>query len=256
MTIGDGAILLVHMTCTIPRFFLFVALFFGFVTTGVVAKASAQEERVAAAFMLGLGRAPLAQEVADWTAKGALPLEKLFEAVVADLASDKAKQKRVTARAFEDAFGESVSKAAEAGTGSYLEQMQGHLVELKRDESAYKGVIERAYQFVIRRDPYEEEIEYWKSKDTLSYLLLVGGVEDWARRNQPGLMVTGGVATVSVNCEFLETLRLSPEVAAEARALVGLKADDGSGQRVVAAGAGELLSSGGVHFVAAAANRR
>ncbi len=241
------------MSTLIPRSFQVVLLFFGLVATCFGAKPSAQVERVAAAFMLGQGRAPLEQELADWTAKGELTLGELLEGVAAELGADGASQKQVALRAFEDSFGEEPMNFAGVGTGSYLEQMKANVAGLAADGEAYMRVIERAYWFVLKREPYVEEVEYWKSKDTLPYVLLVGALEDWARRNQPGLMVTGGVATVSVNCEFLTTLRLSPEVAAEARALLGLGPDDGAGHRVLAVGAGGLVSSGGVHFLVAGA---
>jgi len=70
-------------------------------------------------------------------------------------------------------------------------------------------------------------------------------------------MVTTGTPTVSVNSEFLTTVRLSPTVAAEARAAAGLdsagNAPDASafGRNLVAAGAGELITGGRIHFVAA-----
>ena len=60
------------------------------------------------------------------------------------------------------------------------------------------------------------EIEYWKRQPALSYALLVGCIEDWARRNRPGLMATTGVASVSVNSAYLATIRLSPGVASPA----------------------------------------
>ena len=52
---------------------------------------------------------------------------------------------------------------------------------------------------------HPEEIEYWKNHDTLSFVLLVGCVEDWARRNQPGLMVTAGTPTLIVQSHRFAT---------------------------------------------------
>jgi hypothetical protein len=142
---------------------------------------------------------------------------------------------------------------------TYTEWMQRHVQWLAGHPDEYTEVMHRAYRLLLRRDAYVEEIEYWRKQDTLTYVLLVGCVEDWARRNQPGLMVTNGTATVSVNSEFLTTVRLSPVVAAEARSAAGLgtteseEAARSSRQHLLAAGAGKVATGGGIHFAAAGA---
>jgi hypothetical protein len=72
-------------------------------------------------------------------------------------------------------------------------------------------------------------------------------------------MVTGGTATVSANCSYLTTVRLSPMIAAEVRAAAALDPsgsaapDSASGHNLVAAGAAGIVTGGHVHFVAAGA---
>jgi hypothetical protein len=122
-------------------------------------------------------------------------------------------------------------------------------------------VLERVYRLVARRGVYREEIDYWKQHGPLSYAMLVGCVEDWARRNQPGLMITVGTPTISINSNYLVTVRLTPALAEEARAAVGMEslkghyveADyvGGTGRNIVAPGAEKIVSSGKIHFVAA-----
>ena len=106
---------------------------------------------------------------------------------------------------------------------------------------------------MIDRDIYPEEIAYWKKQGTVPFALLAGAIEDWARRNQPGLMVTAGIAAVSINSIYLTTLQLSPAIATEARQAAGL--ENGAKPRaekhnIVAVGAEPLMSEGGIHFVA------
>ncbi len=136
-------------------------------------------------------------------------------------------QQAVTRRAILDTFGtldltslevsaeiQSALEQAKASPMGYAQQMEGYLKAMGQAPSIYEEVIVRAYQWTLYREPYEEELQYWREqKDTYSYLLLVGALEHWARQNQPGLMVTGGDATVWMNCEFWETQRVSPELA-------------------------------------------
>jgi hypothetical protein len=137
--------------------------------------------------------------------------------------------------------------------------MEQHLHWLSQRPDDYRQVLDRAYQLVVRRGLYDEEVAYWKPRGTLPFLLLVACIEDWARRNQPGLMLTAGVPTVSVNSLYLATVRLSPEVAEEARAAAGLSTATtsdfvyASNRTVIASGADSLVAGGRIHFVAAGA---
>lgn len=203
------------------------------------AKEDLNVQRINAACVFELGRLPTAEEIGANSGSGAVTIEAAMKAFA------KSADKQVAQRAYRDAFGAEASASPATG-GSYLTLMQEHLADLRSDGDAYREVLSRAYQFVIHRDPYDEEFAYWDERGTLPYVLLVGCVEDWARRNQPGLMVTAGEATVSVNCEFLATARLSPKVADEAKAIVGI----GDASRVIAAGGEVPASSGGVYFVA------
>jgi hypothetical protein len=132
-----------------------------------------------------------------------------------------------------------------------------HLKWLAEHPAEYEQVINHAYQFLIHRDVYSLELAYWKTHDTLPYSLLVACLESWARRNQPGLMVTSGTLMVSINSDYLTTARLSPAIALEARAAAGLPPMEdvanpaAFGRNIVAAGAAELVSSGHICFVAA-----
>jgi hypothetical protein len=85
--------------------------------------------------------------------------------------------------------------------------------------------------------------------------MIAACVHDWARRNQPGLTVTAGPASVNVNSPYLTTVRLSPALAAETRAAAGFSRPRGAsaarGWHVIAPGADEVASVGGIHFAAA-----
>lgn len=246
-------------------FFLFAAFILALVSLPSVAHASPQTERTAAAYLIALGRAPSASELDRWSNQEKLTVGKLVAQLAQNLSQDAAQQHAVRAKAFKDAYGRTPSDtelaaSAKSGATTYSALMQHHLDQLAQNRDAYEDVLDRAYQLVVQRGVYPEEIAYWKKHDTLSFALLVGCVEDWARRNQPGLMVTAGTPTVSINSGFLTTVRVSRPIAEEARAAIGLPGANtdyysyGSSRTVIASGAGNLVAGGPIHFVASGAD--
>lgn len=218
------------------------------------AASEAQNERINAAFVLALGRAPTAEDLGLWSKEDKLSVADL-------IARLQAQGESAVDRACADAFGrgptDAERQAGVAGRPNYTALMKQHMRWLAGHPEEYAQVIGRSYQLVLGRAPLDLEITYWQARPPLSFVLLNGCIENWARRNAPGLTVTSGRATVSVNSEWLTAVRLSPAVAAEARAAAGLfPAGDvhlaaANGQNVVAAGAGGVDSAGGIHFVAA-----
>lgn len=209
--------------------------------------------------MLALGRPAMAGDLAE-----PLPANKslrdLIEVHRENLKRDRELQREVAVRAEEDATGSVLpgDQGADQTRGlTYAEQMQRQIASLATAPDRYRQVIDRAYQHVIRRPAYPEEHDYWKTRGTLPYVVLVGAIENWAQRNQPGLMVTTGTPSISVNSRFLTTLRLSLPIANEARTLLGLPVwtdvgrQHSPGNHVVAVGAADIASVGGVHFLLA-----
>lgn len=225
-----------------PYFPVFVAKAFLAFAVSAHAGPDRSQERLEAAFVLQLGRPAQAEELETWEG---LEFESVSQAMGAVAKADEARE--VARRAWRDAYGEAASVESSSPGGSYVELLARHVEQLEENDALYREAIRRAYRFVIQREPYEEEIAYWMERPALPYLLLAGGIEDWARRNQPGLMVTAGEPAVSVNCVYLSTRRLSPEVAEEARQAAGL--EEGEESRIVAPGAGAAVSVGGIHFV-------
>jgi hypothetical protein len=172
--------------------------------------------------------------------------EQAITSVRAQLAETPTEQAEVTQRAFQFVYGTPSEADVPPAAGElFTEQVSAHLEALAKNKDTYQKVLQRAYRHVVSRDIYEEEIAYWSDYAPLPYALLVGCVEDWARRNQPGLMSTAGTPTVSVNSELLETLRLSPELAREVAAAMGLPETT----TVLAAGGDSLKSSGDIRFL-------
>ena len=225
------------------------------------AQSDVRTERITASYLLGLGRAPSAGELNDSSVPADSSIANLLERRRQELQSDTATKRAAIAKACEDAFGrepgENEIRAWSEGKHTYSELMALHLEWLAEHPAEYEQVINHAYQFLIHRDVYSLELEYWKSHDTMPYDLLVACLESWARRNQPGLMVTSGTTEVSINSNYLTTAKVSPAIAAEARAVPGLPPMDDManptafGRNVVAPGASGLVSSGHICFVAA-----
>jgi hypothetical protein len=247
------------------RFALVLALISLVIGAPARSGADDQSDRVAASFVLARGRTPSAGEHAEWVQLGALSMAELIARHRQILLGDPAARRATLVQAHGDAFGRGATEEevavwtrANPAAVTYTELMQGAVEWLAEHPDDYESVLHRAYQFLLRRDIYPEEIDYWKKQSApLPYALLVGCIEDWARRNQPGLMVTNGTATISVNSEFLTTVRLPPALAAEARTAAGLVPSAGaenavaSGHNLVAAGADRIVTGGRIHFVAA-----
>jgi hypothetical protein len=232
------------------------------VSAAAVAHAqSAQiEERIAASFVLALGRTPTAGEVEEWAKDGPRSVADLFSRHREALRRDAAAGREMAVKAAQDAFGRAPSddelrRLTDGET--YSEIVQRHIQRLGGNPVEYEQVMHRAYRLHLQRDAYAVELDYWRARPALSFVLLAGCVENWARRNQPGLMATAGVPAVSVNSPYLAAVRLSPAVAAEARAAAGLPPPGDAalaaalGRHVVAPGAGTIASVGGIHFAAA-----
>jgi hypothetical protein len=240
------------------RFLLLVAGLLWACSAAVAAESGIAVERREASFVLVLGREPLAAERAVGAGLEELSLVDLVARLREPLLVGGARREMLT-RAWRDAFGRAPLPAeveAAAGDVTYAAELQRLIGLLAERPDEYRQVLGRAYRTVLGRAPFEEELAYWAGYPKMSYVLLVGCIENWARRNAPGLMATTGTPAISVTSEQLSTLRLSPAVAAEARALVGLPPvgeralAPARGCTVVAPGAGEVVSVGGVYFIA------
>ncbi len=243
------------MTTRAPLFLLALLCL---VLVPAVAQSTDQADRIAASFVLALGRVPTAVEAAQWTGKGKLAIAELVAQLQPQ--GDDAKQ-AVAVKACLDACGREPAadelRAWLVGSPSYSGLMKQHVAWLEAHPKDYALVVERAYQLVMQRHAFAEELDYWKAQPALSFVLLNACIENWARRNAPGLMATSGVATASVNSMWLTTVSLAPAVATEARVAAGLvhagNADLAAalGRNIIAAGGDAVASAGGVHFVAA-----
>jgi hypothetical protein len=220
----------------------------------------AYEGRIAASFVLARGRTPAAAEIAAWSTPATTVFSDLLARHRKQLDEDEAERRIVAAKASLDAFGvERGPSLADgpAAAGTYLEMMRQHLRWLSAHADEYTSVVQRAYRRVLRRDAFAPELEYWARRPALSFALLAACIDDWARRNQPGLTVTSGPAAVNVNSGYLAAVRLSPAEAAEVRAAAGfarLRSSAAALRRhVIAPSAEEVASVGGIHFAAAGA---
>jgi len=225
----------------------------------VFGAANVQTGRISAAYLLVAGRIPTANEVAALTENSSATVSELVTRVSQNLAADPSNREQVAKQAYVDCFGAepSVDHLSRA-TGTYTDQLKQYLQDLATHRDEYAKVVGRAYQRVIPRDAYAEEIAYWNKYDVLPYTLLSAAIENWARRNQPGLMVTSGDPTVSVNSLYLSAVQLSPVVADEVADALGSPRirDDvyrvhAPARTVFSPGGAQLISNGGIAFVAA-----
>lgn len=204
--------------------------------------ATEQLERTVAAHLLAYGRMPVAPSVS------AESLDAQLTRQCTILGNDPRARTAVARAAWRDAFGyepDAEDLRAESATAFlYHERMKNHSARLTENSPEFAAVISRAYRRVLARDAYAEEFAYWRRQGARSFVALVAGIEDWARRNQPGLMVTSGVPTAPVRSRFVTLVPLSPSVALEVRAVLQLPEE----ARVLANGAAGLATPGKMHL--------
>lgn len=238
-----------------------VALLAGLLSASIALRGAdeLQAERLSAACVLATGHLPTTAEITALQENRSVSVSELVARLTRDLAGDPTRRENVAKRAYADCFGVEPSAEQDAPAhGSYATQLSRHLQELAAHREQYAQVVERAYQRVIHREPYAEEVTYWNQYDVVPYALLSAALENWARRNQPGLMVTAGLPTVSVNSLYLTTVRLTPSVAEEVAAALGApRTQDeidrarATARTVLSPGGAQLISNGGIAFVAA-----
>lgn len=234
-----------------------VALSVALVSALPQAHAAANDERLAAAQLLAFGR-PDAASSGDAAAAAGGTLESVLAPMRARLQADPQLARTVAAKAWHDVLGtEPDAKRLDSAGGDgrlYVELVRDALQRLEQDRTEYHAVIGRAYRQAAQRDAYDIEYAYWDKRDVLPFMLLVGCIEHWAQRNAPGLMSTTGEPTISIHSRHLFTQRVSPGLAAEARALAGLPVFDGGAfareHSVIAPGAANIVAVGGIHFLA------
>lgn len=229
--------------------FLFVVAFSFTAGTALSASSPAQNrERSIVAHAIAFGRVPVAPTEIDAT----VPLSATVENHRAALERDVAARAGVARAAWLDAFGCEPSESELRGESTlaltYAARMQRHLARLATEPAEYRETIRRAYARVVQRDAYPEELDYWRPHGALPFVALAACVEDWARRNQPGLMATTGTPTVPARSRFVTIVPLSPETAAEARTLL-LHTAPNSTARVFAVGAENLQTPAGMHLL-------
>jgi hypothetical protein len=204
-------------------------------------------ERTTLAHLLTFGRPPATAITSADTLAAQLERHR------AELQSNDDARARTAHAAWFDAFGRPPTADelhAEAALPlTYPERLQRHLERLRNAPDENRAVIHRAYRLVVHRDAYAEEFDYWRPHGVRSFVVLVACIEDWARRNRPGLMVTAGNPAVSARSRFVTIVRITPELAAEARALLALERPAAEPSRVLAIGAERIATAGGMHAV-------
>ncbi|MBE2215025.1 MAG: hypothetical protein IAE82_14220 [Opitutaceae bacterium] len=249
-----------------PTFLLLVLVSAGALAGSGVARAALSPESVDAAHLLALGRLPDAAERERTSTADHPTFAHLVNELGQSVRRDKALAAATDARARRDALGTTEAQAGSAEVASggldYTSRLRRHLDHLKADPAAYRAVIDRAYHRVVQRTPYDIEYDYWAARDPLPFFLLCACIENWAVRNQPGLMSTTGTPSIDTNSRHLTAVRVPPTVADDVRTVLGrpARAEDphglASGRVVLSAGASAVVSIGGIHVVAVGAEAR
>lgn len=226
----------------LPRSLLFLALVLQTAATTASADSDTNKERSLLAQLLVFGRAGETVEASP------APLAEQIAQRRAALANDPTKREQTARAAWRDAFGREPSAAewsAElALPHTYTERMGQHLARLRAEPPENRATIQRAYRLVVHRDAYSEEFDYWRTHGVRSFVVLVACIEDWARRNQPGLMVTAGTPTIPASSRFVTIVPVPPALAVEVRATLVSETES----RVLAVSGDHIVTAGDMHL--------
>lgn len=233
-----------------------MALVGAFFSVSLAAQPDLAPQRADAAWALARGTLPAA--TAASTMGNAAGLSECLAAQRTQLLTDAPAAQAAARNAWRDAFGPTREFVPDttAGCVTYTECLTAHLAWLAAHPEARNATIHQAYRRIVGRPAFDMEIAYWNQLAPLPYSLIVACIDDWARRNQPGLMVTTGPACVSINSAHLKTLRLAPTVAAEVRNILSPTTGNAAAlaiarsERVLAPGADSLISVGNIPFIA------
>jgi hypothetical protein len=142
---------------------LFLAAVLAFPSATALAQSAEQQERIAASFVLALGRTPTAVEIERWAKQEPLSLADLVARHRRQLQGDAATERAVIVKASQDAFGVAPGEddiKSLSGGGTYADLMQRHLRWLAEHPTDYDQVVHRAYRLLLQRDAYPLEIDY------------------------------------------------------------------------------------------------
>ena len=123
---------------------------------------SAQDaERIAASFVIALGRTPAAAEATEWAKADPQPVASLIGRHREALRRDTAAARAVAVKAGRDAFGRAPAEDELLGLSDgeiYAEIMQRHIQRLAGSREEYERVVHRAYRLHLQRDAYAVEL--------------------------------------------------------------------------------------------------
>ncbi len=242
-----------------PKWFSSLLCAGALLAPSVFAQTSPEGQRAAVAWIQVFGEIPATAAIEQTAKGGSIPA--IAAALRQQLGRNEAAAREVAERAWADTFGPSrpFETGESSGPVSYLELVGAHLESLQTAPQNRRALIDAAYTAVLGRQAYDIEHDYWLGRPPIPFLLVTACLDDWARRNQPGLMATAGPPCIPVDSRRIRTLRLAPAIATEARALLHGDASDGAlalarGESVLAPGAAGIISVGGIPFLAVSRN--
>ena len=121
------------------------------------AQSAPDAERIAASFVLALGRMPTATEAREWASADPRPVADLLGRHREALRHDAVAGRAVAVKAGQDAFGRAPSEdeLLRLSDGEiYAEIVQRHLQRLVDSKEEYERVVHRAYRLHLQRDAY------------------------------------------------------------------------------------------------------
>lgn len=206
-------------------------------------------ERIYASYMMAIGRMPNSGEVTYWKGRGNLTVAQLVEFHRQYLSGDQNSKRAMIIKAFKNSYGrnpvQSEINTNMAQNLTYYEWMNNHLQWLRKSSTDYVNTLKNAYRAVMRREPNNQEISYWRSQPVMSYMILAAALEQWKATNGNAAKTSGG-NTIGGSSSFVDQYKISEKTANETNQLIGA-----AGGNVIAPGGGNVVPGGGGNVVAA-----
>lgn len=223
-------------------------------STAFMVSASAQSadeikrQTISTSYLLSFGKLPSQAETNYWMGQNLSGdvLKNLVENHRNYLQGNPSLKKDMIRRSFKNVYGRTPSESEVNQNMSqnynYSDWIKNHMAWLRKSGTDYENVIKFAYQNVMGRQSYANEVSYWKNNGATAYYLLAACVDNCKRTSG-----SGACAKNVVGNGLLDQIKVADVVAKQTASLIGQ-----AGGNVISAGGGNVVSAGGGNVVSAA----
>ncbi len=238
---------------TIKLSLAFIAIFFISITTH--AQDDEKTQRIKASYVLAFGMLPSRSEVNYYlTQPEASSLKALMDRHVAFIITGGYRREAIV-NSYKDALGiipdENMIGFYAKNNMTYNDLMNAHMVWLSGSPSEYEKLINRAYSFALGRKASSLEIDKWKNlSQKYSYMMMAGYLQNRKGKYTLQCYPEENAMSLGISSSAVLGARVSLSIAKEA-VFISHNGSAIQGGKLIAAGAGNLITNDGGTLVAA-----